>query len=269
MKYAIFLRNALGGLFLATCSMVAQASFIDIDQLSGFINIPNLNFGVSGSDTAIDERNKLNDGLTDFSQGAPDFTVLSATFNNALTFSSGVNKHITGGSFGWTIFNTGDSRLEDIHFYLLLDAILSDGVNSNVQTTGGGSAGDYFEIGKFSEYLSIVRRIELAQTPANNGVPRGDVAGDGPDGTILYALGLDIGSLEINQGFQVTYRFGDTGLFGLNGNESFHLDVEDPRFIPEPSSVAILTLGLIALVTTRRRSGLNTAHPSKPGPSCA
>ena len=100
-------------------------------------------------------------------------------------------------------------------------------------------------------------------TPKNNG-PRGEVVASDANDTILYALGLDIGSLEVNQGFQITYRFGNTGLFGKNGTDAFYLNVDTPTFIPEPGSVATIGLGLLALVTMRGRSRRNTAQPTKP-----
>lgn len=262
MKYEIFLKKGLASLCLASCSMAAQASLLDIDELSGYINILSLNHAASGVDTAIGTRNSLTGGQSNFALGANDFSVLSATFSNMLTPSG--DRHYTGGSFGWTVFNRGHAALDDIRFYILLVAGLSKG-NLNVATTGGGSAGDYFEIGSFGldTENTIVDRLVRGTTPSNSG-PRADVTTDPADkgDTMQYALGRNIGSLAINQGFQITYRFGNTGLFGKNiaENNAFYLDVDTPQFIPEPGSLAIMSFGLMALLTTRRRFRRNTAH---------
>jgi len=268
MKYEIFLKNGLAGLCLAGCSMAAQATLFDIDELSGYINIQSLNHGVSGVDTAIGTRNVLIGGSSNFALGANDFSVLSATFNNMLTPSGNhltpSGNHYSGGSFGWTVFNRGQVALDDIRFYILLVAGLSKD-NLNVTTTGGGSAGDYFEIGSFNLETSnntVLNRLILGTTPSNAG-PRTNVTTNPADksDTMQYALGRKIGSLAIDQGFEITYRFGNTGLFGKNTDENnaFYLDVDTPRFIPEPGSLAIMSFGLMALLTTRRRFKLNKA----------
>lgn len=258
MKYEIFLKKGLASLCLASCSMAAQASLLDIDELSGYINILSLNHAASGIDTAIGTRNVLIGGSSNFALGASDFSVLSATFNNELSRSG---SHYSGGSFGWTVFNRGHVALDDIRFYILLVAGLSKG-NGNVTTTGGGSAGDYFEIGSFGldTENTIVDRLVRGTTPSNSG-PRADVKTDPADksDTMQYALGRNIGSLAIDQGFEITYRFGNAGLFGKNTleNNAFYLDVDTPRFLPEPGSLAIMSFGLMALLTTRRRFKLN------------
>lgn len=243
--------------------MAAQASLFDIDQLIGYINIPSLNESASGSDTQFGTRNQFIPSPSTFLLGAPDFSVLSSTFNNGLV-SSLDNKHYTGGSFGWTVFNRGPVTLKAIQFSILLDAGLSDG-NNNVIMTGGGSAGEYFEISSFKTGLSdVIGRLVTRGTPPNDGSLRTLVTIDPEDekDTMLYALGVDIGSLEINQGFQITYRFGDTGLFGKNadGSNVFYLDVDAPRFVPEPGSLAMISLGLFAFLTTRRRQPAARAY---------
>ena len=258
MKYGIFLKKGLAALCLASCSMAAQATLLDIDQLSGYIFVDSLNRNVSAVDTQIDSRNHYVSGPSIFS-AEPGYSALSSTFNTMLTSLDG---HYTGGSFGWTVFNRGPAVLKGIRFSLLLDAALSDG-STTIATTGGGRAGDYSEFDTFGNgFLDIPSRLNLRETPSKYETLKPAVTSD-TDDSMLYALGLDIGSLQINQGFEITYKFGNTGMFGKNGDNQFYLDVDAPRFIPEPASLAMIGLGLMGLVTTRRYKR-NMARPGKP-----
>lgn len=258
MKYEISLKNGFAALCLATCSMAAQATLLDIDQLSGYIFVDSLNRNVSAVDTQINSRNHYVGGPSIFS-AEPGYSALSSTFNTMLT---SLGEHYTGGSFGWTVFNRGPAVLKGIRFSLFLDAALSDGSHT-IATTGGGRAGDYSEFGTFDNgFLDIPSRLNMRETPSKYETLKPAVTSD-KDGSMLYALGLDIGSLQINQGFEITYKFGNTGMFGKNGDNQFYLDVDAPRFIPEPASLAMIGLGLMGLMTTRRYKR-NTARPAKP-----
>lgn len=254
MKAAKFLRSALIGLSLVTSSLTARAALFDIDHMSGYLNIPSLNMGISGSDMVIDTRNHLTGGSATFALGAPDFGNLSATFTSALITNA--DNRFTGGSVSWTIFNHTASILNDIKFFLFLDALAATDNSAGSTNTGGGSAGDYFEIGTFNNhFFDILSSLDFGTVSPNTG-PKAPVITDDPFDTLLFALGVNIGSLDIGQGFQLTYNFGDSGLFGrdTDGNNVFYLDVAPPAFVPEPISLALMALGLATLASTRRRS---------------
>lgn len=242
MKPANFLKNALIGISLAVWSQMAQAALINIDQLSGYLNIPSLNSGSSGIDTAIDTRNHLTGGPSTFAQGAPDFDNIEATFFSALTVD--LSNYFTGGSVSWIIFNKTGSILEDIKFFLLLDAAPVAGATPG-PNTGGGSAGDFSEIGTFNnDFFDIISRLNSGTLNNNSG----PVSTDDADDTLVFALGLAIGELKNGQGFNATFNFGDSGMFGQNadGGNLFYLSVAPPAFIPEPTSLALVGLGLVA-----------------------
>lgn len=256
MKPVFLPKKLLLGIFFAMWSLAAHAIQINIDQLSGYLNIPSLNEGVSGIDTEIVARNYIVGGPATFAQGAPDFDRIMATFDNNLNYSP--DDYFTGGGVSWTIFNKTGKRLSDIKFFLFLDAVALTGNDRDATNIAGGSAGDYFDIGTFSnDFDAMLYDLNFGTVPRNNG-PRAPVETSDPYDTLLFTIGMDIGNLEHNQGFKIGFNFGDRGLFGQDtgGSNIFRLDVVPPALIPEPISLALMGFGLIALVGARRRMGV-------------
>ncbi|WNO11573.1 PEP-CTERM sorting domain-containing protein [Teredinibacter sp. KSP-S5-2] len=246
LAYKLILSSAL------LCLLSTNTSALVVQEYSAFLNSSTLGVdsythsGVGGY------------GADDFIGSGLDLTFTSTLDANGL------------GSATWSITNNTGSVLEDVRFFVFLDAEIDQAVNTFfnesgalVSVDGAGAADNRADMWEIDEpgyvFGNIYDNLLAGALDNTNEVPAG------LEDDVSMALGFEIGNL--NAGDAITGVF-ETSLLNIGGLSHSDFDSNVDFFfngyvdifrnvdvsVPEPGSLALFMIGFLGLVMSRRVS---------------
>jgi len=210
--------HLLGGLLLAACT----ASAVPLTITSG--SDVTINFNGFSDDTVID-------GLTS--------TVQLSNFS--FTYNGGTNQTMV--SFDYDIWNTSTAPITD-------SSVTNFAFNTNPDVLGGSVSGIFNTVQIEKNQPNGIGKVEVCYTASNcpGGGAGVDQGGTGSGSALLY-FGGNVSSFTLDSAY-VRYQSVDGG--GFMGGSASGAPVPGGE-IPEPSTYALISLGLAGIAMVGRR----------------